>query len=389
MAVKDASEHRPVVAAHSHGCSAGAEHDQEVPEVDVLSPLTIRGVTLRNRIAMSPMCQYSSVDGFANDWHLVHLGSRAAGGAGLVMVEATAVTPEGRITARDMGLWSDEQIEPLARIARFVESQGAVPAIQLAHAGRKASTQPPWLGGAVVLPEDGGWTPVGPSPVPFQDGNPPPRELDRDGIDEIVAAFEAATRRALAAGFKVIEIHSAHGYLLHEFLSPISNQRTDEYGGGLENRIRLPLRVAERVRAAVPHDLPVFVRISATDWVEGGWDLDQSVTFSRYAKMLGVDLIDVSSGALTPKARIPVAKGYQVPFARRIRDDAGIMTGAVGLITEARYADEIITGGDADLVFVGRELLREPYWALKVQTELGQEPAWPTPYGYAVKRRAR
>jgi 2,4-dienoyl-CoA reductase-like NADH-dependent reductase (Old Yellow Enzyme family) len=389
MAVKDASDHQPVVAVHSHGCPAGAEHDQEVPEVDVLSPLTIRGVTLRNRIAMSPMCQYSSVDGFANDWHLVHLGSRAAGGAGLVMVEATAVTPEGRITARDMGLWSDEQIEPLARIACFVESQGAVPAIQLAHAGRKASTQPPWLGGAVILPEDGGWTPIGPSPIPFQDGNPPPRELDRGGIDEVVAAFEAATRRALAAGFKVIEVHSAHGYLLHEFLSPISNQRTDDYGGSLENRMRLPLRVAEQVRSIVPLDLPVFIRISATDWADGGWDLDQSVTFSRYAKMLGADLIDVSSGALTPKARIPVAKGYQVPFARRIREDAGIMTGAVGLITEARYADEIITGGDGDLVFIGRELLREPYWALKVQAELGQEPAWPTPYGYAVRRRAK
>ncbi len=388
MAVKDTPD-RPAAPSSHHGCPSGAEHDQEVPEVDVLSPLTIRGVSVRNRIVMSPMCQYSSEDGFANDWHLVHLGSRAVGGAGLVMVEATAVTPEGRITPRDMGLWSDAQIEALARIARFVESQGAVPGIQLAHAGRKASTQPPWLGGAVLSQQDGGWTPVGPSPIPFVDGNPPPRELDHAGIDEIVAAFESATRRALAAGFKVIELHSAHGYLLHEFLSPISNQREDEYGGSLENRMRLPLRAAERIRAAVPHDLPVFVRISATDWVEGGWDIDQSVAFARHAKMLGVDLIDVSSGALTPKARIPIAKGYQVPFARRIREESGIMTGAVGLITEPMHATEIITGGDADLVFIGRELLREPYWALTVQHELGQEPAWPTPYGYAVRRRAK
>jgi len=376
-------------SATGHGCPADADHDREVPEVDLLSPLALRGVTLRNRIVMSPMCQYSSDDGLANDWHLVHLGSRAAGGVGLVFVEATAVTPEGRITPKDMGIWDDRHVEPLARIARFVHAQGAVAGIQIAHAGRKASCQPPWQGGAVVAPAAGGWTPVGPSPVPFHDGDPPPAALDAAGIDAVVDAFEAATRRALAAGFRVIEVHAAHGYLLHEFLSPLSNHRTDEYGGSLENRMRLALRVADRVRRAVPDELPVFVRISATDWVEGGWDADQSVVLSRRLKELGVDLIDVSSGALTPKARIPVGKGYQIPFARRIREEAGIMTGAVGLITEPKHADEVVTGGDADLVFVGRELLREPYWALKAQHELGQDPAWPTQYGYAVRRRAK
>jgi len=371
------------------GCPAEADHDREVPQVDLLSPLSIRGVTLRNRVVMSPMCQYSSDDGLANDWHLVHLGSRAAGGVGLVVVEATAVAPEGRISPKDMGIWGDRHVEPLARIARFVHAQGAVAGIQLAHAGRKANCQPPWLGGAVIPPDAGGWPVVGPSPVPLHDGDPAPVELDAAGIDGVVEAFAAAARRAVTAGFRVIEVHAAHGYLLHEFLSPISNLRGGEYGGSLENRMRLTLRVAERVRRVVPDELPVFVRISATDWVEGGWDVEQSVVLARRLKDLGADLIDVSSGALTPTARIPVGKGYQVPFARRIREEAGIMTGAVGLITEPRHADEVITGGDADLVFVGRELLRDPYWALKAQHELGQEPAWPTPYGYAVKRRAR
>jgi 2,4-dienoyl-CoA reductase-like NADH-dependent reductase (Old Yellow Enzyme family) len=371
------------------GCTADADHDREVPQTDLLSPFTVRGVTFRNRVVMSPMCQYSSDDGLANDWHLVHLGSRAAGGVGLVIVEATAVTADGRITPKDMGIWDDRHVEPLARIARFVESQGAVAGIQLAHAGRKASCQSPWLGGAVIPPAAGGWQPVAPSALSFHDGDPAPRELDRAGIDAVVEAFAAATRRALAAGFRVIEVHAAHGYLFHEFLSPLSNRRTDEYGGSLENRMRLTLRVAERVRTEVPAGLPVFVRISATDWAEGGWDIDQSVELSKRLKTVGVDLIDVSSGALTPTARIPVGKGYQVPFARRIRAEAGILTGAVGLITEPKYADEVVTGGDADLVFVGRELLREPYWALKAQHELGQEPTWPTQYGYAVKRRAR
>ena len=373
----------------AHGCPSGVDHDREVPDIDLLSPLTIRGVSFRNRIVMSPMCQYSADDGLANDWHLVHLGSRAAGGVGLVMVEATAVTAEGRITLKDMGIWGEPHVEPLARIARFVQSQGAIAGIQLAHAGRKASCEPPWLGGTRLKPEAGGWTPVAPSPIPFNESDPPPSELDEAGISGVVGAFEEATRRALAAGFQVIEVHAAHGYLLHEFLSPLSNHRTDEYGGSLENRMRLTLRVAGRVRALVPADLPIFVRISATDWIEGGWDAAQSVVLAAGLKELEVDLIDVSSGALSPKARIPVGKGYQVPLARQIRDEAGIMTGAVGLITEAAYANEIITGGDADLVFIARELLREPYWALKAQSELGEEPSWPIPYGYAVKRRAK
>jgi len=371
--------------APGHGCQAGTDHDREVPETDLLSPLAIRGVTLRNRIVMSPMCQYIAEDGLASDWHLVHLGSRASGGVGLVVVEATAVTPEGRISPRDMGIWGEQHIEPLARIARFVHSQGAAAGIQLAHAGRKASCDVPWKGGAVLPREAGGWEAVAPSPIPFNEGDPAPTELDGAGIDGVVAAFEDATRRALAAGFRVIEVHAAHGYLLHE----LSNQRADDYGGSLENRMRLTLLVCERVRRLVPDELPVFVRISATDWAEGGWDLEQSVALCRELKGLGVDLIDVSTGALVPKVQIPVGKGYQVPFARTIRHEAGVMTGAVGLITEAAQANEIVTSGDADLAFLARELLREPYWALKAEQELGAEPSWPISYGYAVKRRAR
>jgi 2,4-dienoyl-CoA reductase-like NADH-dependent reductase (Old Yellow Enzyme family) len=376
--------------APQHGAMAGAAHDQEVPEVDLLSPLTLRSLTLRNRIAMAPMCQYSAKEGMANDWHLVHLGSRAVGGTGLVIVEATGVTWDGRITPGDLGIWSDEHIEPLARIARFVHSQDAVAGIQLAHAGRKASTAAPWAGGAALkTSSEGGWPVVAPSPIPFAPGDPIPTALDEPGIDGIVDAFEAAARRALTAGFKVLEIHAAHGYLLHQFLSPQSNQRTDQYGGSLDNRMRLVLRVTERVRAVVPSDLPLFVRISATDWAAGGWDIDQSVELSRRLKDLGVDLIDVSTGGNLPTARIPVAKRYQIPCSRRIRDDAGLPTGAVGLITDAKEADEIVTGGDADLVLVGRELLREPYWALKAQHVFEEEPAWPVQYGYAVKRRAK
>jgi 2,4-dienoyl-CoA reductase-like NADH-dependent reductase (Old Yellow Enzyme family) len=372
------------------GCRAGTDHDREVPETDLLSPLTLRGITLRNRIVMSPMCQYVAEEGLAGDWHLVHLGSRAVGGVGLVVVEATAVMADGRITPGDLGIWGEQHVEPLQRIARFVRSQGAAAGIQLAHAGRKASCEPPWRGGAVIAtPEAGGWAVVGPSPVPFNDGDPPPTPLDEAGIDAVVDAFETAAGRAVAAGFGVIEVHAAHGYLLHEFLSPLSNRRTDLYGGSLENRMRLTLRVSERVRRRVPDELPLFVRISATDWVEGGWDLEQSVVLARCLKDVGVDLVDVSSGALVPYARIPVGKGYQVPLARRIREGAGIMTGAVGLITEPGHANEIVTSGDADLVFLARELLREPYWALKAEQELGAETSWPTPYGYAVKRRAR
>ncbi len=290
------SKANPTDRLASHGCPAGADHDREVPEIDLLTPATFRGVTLRNRIVMSPMCQYSAVEGMANDWHLVHLGSRAAGGVSLVMVEATAVTRDGRISPGDMGIWTDAHIEPLARIANFVESQGAVPGIQLAHAGRKASCDLPWRGGAPLAPEAGGWRPIfGPSPLPFDERNPVPTPLDMAGIDAIVAAFEAAARRAIEAGFRLIEIHSAHGYLLHEFLSPLSNQRTDDYGGSLENRMRLVLRVANQLRRCMPDDMPLFTRISATDWVEGGWEVEQSIVLSRELKARGVDLIDVSS----------------------------------------------------------------------------------------------
>lgn len=376
--------------SQTQGCQAGCDHDRELPEIDLLSPLTIRGVTFRNRIVMSPMCQYIAKEGMADDWHLVHLGSRAAGGVALVVVEATAVTRDGRITNGDLGIWTDQHVEPLARIARFVESQGAVAGIQLAHAGRKASCDLPWNGGAgLMTPEVGGWPVVGPSAIAFDEGHPVPKALDEAGIDGVVDAFEAAVKRALAAGFRVIEIHSAHGYLLHEFLSPLSNQRSDQYGGSLENRMRLPLRVAETVRKIVPKDFPVFVRISGTDWAEGGWDIEQSVVLAARLKGLGIDLIDVSSGGLIPKARIPVGKGYQVPLARKICSEAGIKAGAVGLITEAQHANEIVTSGDADMVFIARELLREPFWALKAQQELGGDPPWPISYGYAVKRRVK
>lgn len=371
------------------GCPAGSDHDREVPEIDLLSPLVIRGVRLRNRIVMSPMCQYSADEGMANDWHFVHLGSRAAGGVALVFVEATAVTRDGRISPGDMGIWSDAHVEPLRRIASFVKSQGAVAGIQLAHAGRKASCEVPWRGGRQLPPAQRGWTCVAPSAIPFDESDAPPAALDARGIDEIVDAFEAAARRAISAGFGVIEIHSAHGYLLHEFLSPLANRRTDEYGGSLENRMRPVLRVAERLRGLMPQEMPLFVRISATDWVEGGWDVDESVELAKRLKSLGVDVIDVSSGGTVPQAKIPVGKGYQVPFARRIRAEAKICTGAVGLITEAKHADELITGGDADLAFIGRELLREPYWAVKAEHELGADPEWPVQYGYAVRRRAR
>lgn len=372
------------------GCEARTDQDREVPEFDLLSPLTIRGVTLRNRIVMSPMCQYSATDGLADDWHLVHLGSRASGGVSLVMVEATAVTAEGRITPGDLGIWSDQHVEPLKRIVNFVHSQGAVAGIQLAHAGRKASCALPWLGGArISTTAEGGWTVVAPSPHPFNEGDPASQELTPAGIEEVIQAFEAATRRALTAGFKVIEIHAAHGYLLHEFLSPLSNQRSDQFGGDLENRMRMLLEVTKRLRKIVPQELPLFVRISGTDWVEGGWDIEQSIVLSKRLKELGVDLIDVSSGGTVPKAKIPVGKGYQVALAQRIRDEAEILTGAVGLITETQHANDIVTGGDADLVFLARELLREPYWAIKAQQELGAEPTWPTQYGYAVKRRAK
>lgn len=371
------------------GCTAVADHDREVAEIDLLSPLAIRGISLRNRIGMSPMCQYCAEEGLANDWHLIHLGSRAVGGAALVMVEATAVTRDGRISPGDMGIWEDRHIEPLARIAQFISSQGAIPGIQLAHSGRKGSCELPWKGGMQLKIGHGGWQTIAPSAIPFNDTDSIPKELNEAEIEKIIEAFKSAAKRALKAGFQVIEIHSAHGYLLHEFLSPLCNKRNDHYGGDIENRMRLPLAVTTSLRKLIPEKFPLFMRISATDWVEGGWDIQHSILLSQKLKEAGVDLIDVSSGGMVPKASIPVGKGYQVPFAKQIRDQAKILTAAVGLITEVQHANEIITQGDADLIFLGREFLREPYWTQKASHELGNESSWPIQYGYAVKRRAK
>jgi len=343
--------------------------------------LRIRDVQFRNRIFVSPMCEYSSQDGFANDWHFVHLGSRAVGGAALVMTEASAVTPEGRISPADLGIWKDDHAEFLARIFRFIEQQGAVPGMQLAHAGWKASTAEPWKGGGTVSPDEGGWRPIfSASAVPFTEGYQVPVALDESGIARIARAFGDAARRALAAGARVLEIHSAHGYLLHSFLSPISNRRNDGYGGSFENRIRFLLETVTRVREAWPERYPLFVRISASDWEEHGWTIDESVAVARRLKGLAVDLIDCSSGGVLAKAAIPVGAGYQVPFAERIRRDADIMTGAVGMITTAQQADTIVRGGQADAVFLARELLRDPYFPLRAASELHQDITWPNQY---------
>ena len=348
--------------------------------INLFTPLTVRDVTFRNRIAVSPMCQYSSVDGLASDWHLVHLGSRAVGGAGLVITEAAAVEARGRISPGDAGIWKDEHIGPLERLARFLREQGAVAGIQLAHAGRKASTRRPWEGGGTIPESDGGWPTVAPSTVPFQPEDPAPVELSQPGIHSIVDAFRTAARRALRAGFQVVEIHGAHGYLIHQFLSPLSNRRTDEYGGAFENRIRLALEVAEAVRGAWPLNLPLFLRISATDWVEGGWTADESVELARRVRPLGVDLIDCSSGGSAANAKVPLAPGYQVPFAGRIRREAGILTGAVGLISTPQQADEIIRSEQADLVLLAREFLRDPYFPLHAARVLGAEAGPPVQY---------
>ncbi len=350
----------------------------------LFSPLKIRDVSFKNRIVVSPMCQYSCEDGFANDWHLVHLGSRAVGGAGLVIVEATSVTADGRISPGDMGLWKDEQIAPLTRIVRFVKSQGAVAGIQLAHAGRKASTDAPWRGGKPLTPEQGGWRPIhAPSAIAFSEDSITPEELDEAGIKKIVQAFTESARRALEAGFEVIELHGAHGYLLNSFLSPLSNQRTDAYGGSFENRTRFPREVVEAVRKVWPERLPLFLRISASDWAEGGWTVKDSVALAKMVKPLGVDLIDCSSGGLVSHAKIAVGSGYQVPFSTEVRRDAGILTGAVGMITDPMQADQIIRNGDADVVVMAREFLRDPYWALHAAPALHQEIEWPSQYARA------
>jgi 2,4-dienoyl-CoA reductase-like NADH-dependent reductase (Old Yellow Enzyme family) len=343
----------------------------------LFTPLKLRDVEFRNRVFVSPMCQYSSDDGLPTPWHLVHLGSRAAGGAGLVMVEATAVAPDGRISPGDSGLWSDEHARAFAPVAAFVRSQGAAAGIQLAHAGRKASTAVPWEGGLPLAA--GAWETVAPSAVPFGDF-PPPRALGRAEIGDLVGQFAAAARRAEAAGFQVVEIHMAHGYLLHEFLSPLSNRRGDEFGGDFEGRTRFPLQVARAVREALPARKPVFVRISATDWVDGGWDLPQSVALARRFREIGVDLVDCSSGGLVADARVPVGPGYQVPFAEAIRREAGIPTAAVGLITEPAQAEQIVADGRADAVCLARAMLRDPYWPLHAAHALGADAPWPVQY---------
>jgi 2,4-dienoyl-CoA reductase-like NADH-dependent reductase (Old Yellow Enzyme family) len=347
----------------------------------LFDPLAIRDITFANRVFVSPMCEYSSADGYANDWHFVHLGSRAVGGAGLVLTEATAVLPEGRISPQDLGIWKDEHIEPLARVVRFIHEQGSVAGVQLAHAGRKGSTYAPGAGHGTVPESNGGWSNVvAPSALPFADDYPMPRALSIDGIQNIVSAFAAAARRACEAGFRVIEVHAAHGYLIHEFLSPLSNQRTDAYGGSFENRIRILREIVAAVRDSWPEGAPLLVRISATDWIDGGWDVQQSVELARQLKELGADLIDCSSGGNVAHAKVPVGPGYQTQFAEQIRREAGILTGAVGMITSPVQAEHILVTGQADAVMIARELLRDPYWPLRAARELGQATSWPVQY---------
>ena len=347
----------------------------------LFDPLTIRNVTFANRLFVSPMCEYSSDDGFANDWHFVHLGSRAVGGAGLVMTEATAITANGRISPQDLGIWKDGHIPALARIVRFIHDNGSVAGMQLAHAGRKASTYRPWSGDGKIEVADGGWNDVvAPSAEAFNEHYPHPHAMTVDDIEATTDAFAHAARRARDAGFRVLEIHSAHGYLLHEFLSPLSNHRGDRYGGSFANRTRLTVEVATAVRKVWPEDAPLFVRISSTDWTEGGWDVAQSIELARLLKPLGVDLIDCSSGGNVATAKIPLGPGYQVTFAEQIRRDAGMRTGAVGLITTAAQAEQIIVSGQADAVFIAREMLRDPYFPLRAARELNQPIAWPAQY---------
>lgn len=346
----------------------------------LFSPLQIKSLTFKNRITISPMCQYSAIDGFANDWHLVHLGSRASGGAALIIQEATAVCPEGRISPSDLGLWKDEHIEKLQAINQFILSQNSIPGIQLAHAGRKASVSEPWNGNKKLDETNGGWDTVAPSAVGYHSNEKPPIALDKIGIQKVVSDFKSATKRAVQAGFQVVEIHAAHGYLLHQFLSPLSNSRTDEYGGSFENRIRLVLEVLEAVQSEWPENLPLLVRLSATDWADGGWNIEESVQLCQLLKEKGVDLIDVSSGGLVSHQQIPIGPGYQVPFAERIKKETGILTGAVGMITESSQAEEIVANVKADLVLFARESLRNPNLALDFAKELGVDVVWPKPY---------
>ena len=346
----------------------------------LFDPITLRDLTLRNRIAVPAMCQYSAQDGMAGDWHFVHYSTRAVGGAGLIVTEAAAVTPEGRISPADIGLWNDLQIEPLARIVRFAREQGCPMGVQLAHAGRKASVGRGWEVQTTLAEKDGGWPIVGPSPVPFSNEHATPAELDATGLRKIVDRFAAAAGRAHAAGFSAIEVHAAHGYLLHQFLSPLANQRVDNYGGSFANRIRLLMEVTQTIRAAWPERLPLIVRLSATDWVDSGWSIEESIELCRLLKAQGVDLINVSSAGVAPGAEIPIGPGYQTEFAERIRREAGIPTAAVGLITSPTQADHIVRTGQADIVLLGREILRNPYWPMHAAHELGHAAAWPTQY---------
>jgi 2,4-dienoyl-CoA reductase-like NADH-dependent reductase (Old Yellow Enzyme family) len=353
----------------------------------LFSELKLRGLTLPNRIGVSPMCEYSSEDGLANDWHFAHLASRAVGGAGLVFTEAAAVTPEGRISPQDLGVWSEKHFEPLERVTRFIDSQGAVAGIQLAHAGRKGGVYRPWSGEGAAPEAEGGWRPIGPSELPFSETNGHPRAMTLDDIAATRAAFATAAARAYAAGFRVIELHAAHGYLMHEFLSPLSNRRADSYGGSYDNRVRFVLECAEAVRAALPDRCPLFVRISATEWTEGGWDIEQSVELARRLKARGVDVIDCSSGG-NVAAKIPVGPGYQVPFASRIRREANMPTAAVGMITRAEQAEQILGNGAADVILLARELLRDPYWPLRAAEALGYKMSWPAQYLRSAPRGA-
>lgn len=346
----------------------------------LFSPLTIKDITFKNRIVIAPMCQYSAVDGVANDWHLVHLGSRAVGGAGLIIQEATAVSPEGRISAGDLGLYNDAQIEKLQSITTFIKQQGSIAGIQLAHAGRKASCAVPWQGGKQIKQQDGGWQSVAPSALAFYDIDDAPAALDNAGIQKVIADFKTAAIRAIAAGYQLIELHAAHGYLIHQFLSPLSNKRTDEYGGSFENRIRLLLEITDAVQLVWPKQLPLWVRISATDWAAGGWNENESVQLAVILKSKGVDLIDCSSGGLVPHVKIPVGPGYQVPFANKIKNETGILTGAVGMITTAEQAEDILIKKQADMIIMARETLRDAYFPLHAAKNLGDAIIWPLQY---------
>jgi 2,4-dienoyl-CoA reductase-like NADH-dependent reductase (Old Yellow Enzyme family) len=352
----------------------------------LFSSFQLRHKTFKNRIFVSPMCQYSSENGMPNDWHLVHLGARAVGGSALVMVEATAVSPEGRISPWDSGMWSDDHAVAFQRITAFVKAQGSIPGIQLAHAGRKASVDVPWRGDEPLFPDNGGWRPMAPSALAFQKGSPVPEEMTPEAVEKVVSQFRAAAQRSVQAGFEVLELHMAHGYLLHEFLSPLSNRRKDDFGGSLENRERFPLKVAEKVREVWPESLPLFVRISCTDWKDGGWDLGQSIDFCKRLKELGIDLIDCSSGGLVPDAVIPAGPGYQTPFAAEIRREVGIPTGAVGYITEPFQAEQILATGQADVIIMAREMLRQPYWPLHAARALNVDIPWPDQYKRAKQR---